>query len=137
LDISAVEQLVKMLQQSDVSELEIAAGGMCVKLKRGYDVEPDDDDIIDVDDACSPGPDESQLPKAVEVRAQMVGIFRLLDDKVPGAAVVPKQAVGLIESMKLMNEVSCDAKGIIEQIYVEDGSPVEYGQLLLTVVGDA
>ena len=39
----------------------------------------------------------------------------------------------IIEAMKLMNEIESDIDGVIEEIFVENGKPIEYGQQLFAV----
>jgi acetyl-CoA carboxylase biotin carboxyl carrier protein len=74
---------------------------------------------------------EPEIPAGPVISAPMVGIFHLIDGiAMPGATVKKGQAVGVIESMKLMNEVVAQEDGQIAEVYVEDGMPVEYGQTL-------
>lgn len=50
-----------------------------------------------------------------------------------GDTVKKGQIIGIIEAMKLMNEIECDCDGIIEEILVNDGDMVEYGQPLFRI----
>lgn len=50
-----------------------------------------------------------------------------------GSRVEPETVVCIIEAMKLMNEIQAEVSGVIEKIYVENGQPVEYGQVLFGV----
>jgi acetyl-CoA carboxylase biotin carboxyl carrier protein len=50
-----------------------------------------------------------------------------------GDSVKKGQIIGIIEAMKLMNEIECEFDGVIEEILVEDGTMVEYGQPLFRV----
>ncbi len=50
-----------------------------------------------------------------------------------GDTVSAGQTLGIVEAMKLMNEIECEYDGVIDSILVKDGSPVEYGQPLFTV----
>ncbi|MEV0157805.1 acetyl-CoA carboxylase biotin carboxyl carrier protein [Micromonospora sp. NPDC050686] len=78
-------------------------------------------------------------PARVVVRAPMVGTFYRAPE--PGASpfvsvgdlVRPGQVVGLVEAMKLMNEVPADRAGRVVEVLVEDGKPVEYDQPLLVL----
>jgi acetyl-CoA carboxylase biotin carboxyl carrier protein len=93
----------------------------------------------------APGGDvsESNLRSAeagsVLVGAPLVGIFYRAP--APGAKpfvevgqpVSAGQQVGLIEAMKLMNEVVSDAQGIVAEILVADGTPVSYEQALMRI----
>ena len=47
-----------------------------------------------------------------------------------GSIVEPGQVIGLIEAMKLINEVEAEVGGVVRRVLVEDGQPVEYGQAL-------
>jgi acetyl-CoA carboxylase biotin carboxyl carrier protein len=51
-----------------------------------------------------------------------------------GQAVKAGETVCIIEAMKLLNEIECDRDGIIKEVLVENGQPVEYGQPLFLVV---
>lgn len=50
-----------------------------------------------------------------------------------GEPVQKGQVLGLIEAMKLMNEIECERDGVITEILVADGQPVEYGQPLFRI----
>jgi acetyl-CoA carboxylase biotin carboxyl carrier protein len=69
----------------------------------------------------------------------MVGTFyRAPDPSSPpfvdiGEAVKKKQTLCIIEAMKLMNEIECDVEGVVKEIYVENGKPVEFGQRLFGI----
>ncbi|MFG2164262.1 acetyl-CoA carboxylase biotin carboxyl carrier protein [Micromonospora chersina] len=73
------------------------------------------------------------------VRAPVVGTFYRSPE--PGAApfvavgdvVRPGQVVGIVEAMKLMNEVTAGQAGRVVEVLVEDGKPVEYDQPLIAL----
>lgn len=50
-----------------------------------------------------------------------------------GDTVQKGQTIGIIEAMKLMNEIECEFNGIVEEILVKDGDMVEYGQPLFRI----
>jgi acetyl-CoA carboxylase biotin carboxyl carrier protein len=50
-----------------------------------------------------------------------------------GASVTPETVVCIIEAMKVMNEIKAEVKGVITQIVIENGKPVEFGQPLFKV----
>lgn len=50
-----------------------------------------------------------------------------------GDTVKKGQIIGIIEAMKLMNEIECDCNGVIEEVLVKDGDMVEYGQPLFRI----
>ncbi len=48
----------------------------------------------------------------------------------PGDRVRKGQVLCIVEAMKLMNEIECDADGVVAEIYPKNGQPVEYGEAL-------
>jgi acetyl-CoA carboxylase biotin carboxyl carrier protein len=75
----------------------------------------------------------------VSVKSPIVGTY--YDSPSPGSpafvkvgdTVYPKQVLCIIESMKLMNEIEAELSGIVIAKAVENGRPVEYGELLFTI----
>jgi acetyl-CoA carboxylase biotin carboxyl carrier protein len=54
----------------------------------------------------------------------------------PGDRVGANQMVGIIEAMKLMNPIASELAGIVTEVLVADGQPVEFGQELVRVQPD-
>lgn len=133
MDLGVVEDVIRLLQRSDVSELKVSVGGLSVKVKRGPQAPPVEDDQ-EPEALAPPDTQEPVQPALARVCAAMVGIYHAVDGLAPGSIVQPGQVVGLIESMKLMNELTASAGGRIVEMLVEDGSPVEYGQPLMTLM---
>jgi acetyl-CoA carboxylase biotin carboxyl carrier protein len=50
-----------------------------------------------------------------------------------GTRVQRGQVIGIVEAMKIMNEVNSDAAGVVTEILVENGQPVQYGEALLVI----
>jgi acetyl-CoA carboxylase biotin carboxyl carrier protein len=81
----------------------------------------------------------SAAPHLKEIRSPMVGTFYKAPE--PGAEayikvgnrVSPGQTVCIIEAMKIMNEIEAEIAGTVREISVEDGQPVEFGQVLFRV----
>jgi acetyl-CoA carboxylase biotin carboxyl carrier protein len=79
------------------------------------------------------------VPALKEIRSPMVGTFYKAPE--PGAEsyvrvgsrVAPGQTVCIIEAMKIMNEIEAEIAGTVREISVEDGQPVEFGQVLFRV----
>ena len=51
-----------------------------------------------------------------------------------GDRVSPGDTLCIIEAMKLLNEIEADQGGVIKEVYVENGQPVEYGEPLFLIV---
>jgi acetyl-CoA carboxylase biotin carboxyl carrier protein len=83
--------------------------------------------------------DEAAQPLGVVVPAPMVGTFyRAPAPNEPpyvqvGDEVRPGDVIGLIEAMKIMNEIECEVHGRVAQLMVDNAQPVEYGQPLMTI----
>jgi acetyl-CoA carboxylase biotin carboxyl carrier protein len=84
-----------------------------------------------------PDPGNPPLDSFHKVVAPMVGTFyRGPDPKDPpfvkeGDIVEKDQVIGIIEAMKIMNEIKSDHRGRCVRVSVENGQPVEYGQTIM------
>ncbi|MBQ1074370.1 acetyl-CoA carboxylase biotin carboxyl carrier protein subunit [Micromonospora sp. C31] len=94
-------------------------------------------------DAVPPAsPPAAPPPDRYAVRSPMVGTFHRAPE--PGAApfvavgdpVRPGQVVGIVEAMKLMNEVTAERGGRVAEVLAADGQPVEYDQPLVALDPD-
>jgi oxaloacetate decarboxylase (Na+ extruding) subunit alpha len=134
-----IRELVRIVQESGVGELSIEEAGMRVSVRRTEDRAPE----TVAETVSLAAPDEAERePVAppsdgvVRVEAPMVGTFyRAPQPGAPpfvseGDTVAPGQTLCILEAMKLMNEVKADIEGTVRTINVENGEPVEYGQLL-------
>ena len=82
-----------------------------------------------------PLPAEKAAEAATPVTASLVGVFHAgRAPLAPGDRVAKGQAVGQIEAMRLMNDVSAPVEGVVAAVHVEEGQPVEYGQALFEIV---
>lgn len=81
-------------------------------------------------------------PNAFEIKSPTVGTF--YGAPAPGATpfvtvgqrVEPHTTVCIIEVMKLMNSIQANCHGIVSQMLVNDGEPVEFGQTLIVIEQD-
>jgi acetyl-CoA carboxylase biotin carboxyl carrier protein len=134
-----IREIVEIVQESGVGEIEIEDDGMRVSVRKA-----EESTIVPVSVANGgDGVDEAVTDTesragdgVVRVESPMPGVF--YRSQSPGTApfvevgtVVAKgQTLCLIEAMKLFNELKADGDGLIRAIHVENGQPVEYGQLL-------
>ena len=92
-----------------------------------------------------PGPESREVSRGAvvaalkEIKSPMVGTFYKSPEPgaepyvKPGSRITPGQTVCIIEAMKIMNEIEAEIAGVIREISVEDGQPVEFGQVLFRV----
>jgi len=132
MDIQRIEELIRVLEASPTEELCVQKGDYRVCIRKGKKPPV----------AQAKRPQASQPPAAAAqaaaaeryINAPMVGIFHVVDGVARiGAAVAEGQIVGAIESMKLDNDVKANVSGVVKEVMVEDGMPVEYGQPLFRV----
>jgi acetyl-CoA carboxylase biotin carboxyl carrier protein len=121
------------MRQSSITELDLDLGDVSVRLRRPA---PDHDGAemrLDNQPPVSSEPD----PPEILITAPMIGTFYAA--ATPGAQpfvavgdeVYVGQTIGIIEAMKIMNEIAADRAGIVEAILVGNGQPVEYGSPLM------
>ncbi len=151
MDLNLIRKLVKLVDSSEVTDLEIEENGLRVKIAkkiRGVKA-------VTQPQFLSPSQTVPQTPsdqkaeesaaakeskeKLHEVHSPIVGTFY----RAPAPDADPYVQVGdsisqgsvlcIVEAMKLMNEIESDVSGKIVKILVENGKPVEYNQPLFLV----
>jgi oxaloacetate decarboxylase (Na+ extruding) subunit alpha len=130
-----IREVVRIVQETGVGEVTIEEEGMRVSVKRTQEVE-----ALPTAAASVPLPGAAAEPAAsnglVSVEAPMIGVFYRAPepDAEPfvevGEAVTAGQTLCLLEAMKLFNELKAETSGVVRAIHVENGEPVEFGQLL-------
>ncbi|HYJ11973.1 MAG TPA: acetyl-CoA carboxylase biotin carboxyl carrier protein [Thermomicrobiales bacterium] len=131
--IGTVRELISMMGKGGISELDLSTGDLSIRL-RGQSTT-----MMMAPPAGGPG---SGPPAIVEdtghtVTAPMIGTY--YSSPSPGEApfvhvgddVEVGQVVGIIEAMKIMNEIISDRAGPVLEVMVENAQPVEYGSPLL------
>ncbi|MEX0912327.1 MAG: acetyl-CoA carboxylase biotin carboxyl carrier protein, partial [Gemmatimonadota bacterium] len=79
----------------------------------------------------------------IDVPSPMVGTFyRAPAPEAPayvdlGSRVAKGQTLCILEAMKLMNELQAEVQGVVREILVDNGDPVEYGQVLFRIEPEA
>jgi acetyl-CoA carboxylase biotin carboxyl carrier protein len=153
MDLRKLKTLIDLVQQSGIAELEITEGEEKVRISRGMPAGtqpmPQPTAVYMTPPAAAGGgePAASAAPEAAAppqpeghiIKSPMVGTF--YRQSAPGAkpfvevgqAVKAAETVCIIEAMKLLNEIESDQDGVIKEILVENGQPVEYGQPLFVL----
>ena len=129
-----IREVVRIVQESGVGEVTIEEDGMRVSVRRTH--EGAAPAALAPAAAGEPAGAPSRSNGLVPVESPMIGVFYRAPE--PGAApfVDVGEAVGagqtlcLLEAMKLFNELKAETPGIVRAIHVENGEPVEFGQLL-------
>ena len=131
-----IREIVRIVQESGVSEITIEEGGTRVSVRRTEDMAPSVPAGVTLSEGeptPTPAPETDGL---VRVEAPMVGTFyRAAEPGAPpfveeGDIVEIGQTLCILEAMKLMNEIKAEVEGTVRIIHVGNAEPVEYGQLL-------
>lgn len=131
---AGLRDLLRALASTRVTELELSRGGARLHLRRRP--RPDADLPAAPLSEAEPRPAESGL---ATIRAGLVGTFyrapRAGGEPLSGvgAQVAVGQALGVIETLELVNEVVAPVAGTVRALLVEDGASVEYGQPLIVI----
>jgi oxaloacetate decarboxylase alpha subunit len=143
VNIKEIRELLKLLEESDVTEFSLESAGMKLTIRKGGAFAQGKD--VAVKEPTSPEPAaKTEPPEAPDedyctVQSPMVGTFYRAPapDAPPyvqvGNMVDKGQVLCIIEAMKLMNEIQTEVAGEIIDILVENGHPVEYGQPLFLI----
>jgi acetyl-CoA carboxylase biotin carboxyl carrier protein len=143
VDTELVKKLAKMLDDNDLSEIEVEDNGrrIVVKRKMGFAPAAAPATAAPAPVASAPAPVAEASPASHPgtIKSPMVGTVFLSGE--PGAA--PFMSVGaqvnegdtllIIEAMKVMNPIPAPRSGIVKEILVQDAQPVEYEQPLAII----
>src|SRR5581483_11868702 len=131
-----IRELVRIVQEPGIDEITVEGEGMRVSVRRTPD-QPAVAEVVAAAPAASPAAPPPRSDGLVRIESPMVGTFyRAAQPGAPpfveeGDPVAPGQTLGILEAMKLMNEIKAEVEGIGRRIHVRNAEPVEYGQLLL------
>lgn len=147
MDIKYVEKLAKLVDEHQLTELTVTEGESQLTLKKepakngeAIQIVPQvqNEQPVDVKQEQIEEKKEERKTNKI-IKSPMVGTFY----KAPsagapafvevGGLVAQGEVVCIIEAMKLMNEIESDYSGKVVEICVEDGQPVEYGQVLMYI----
>jgi acetyl-CoA carboxylase biotin carboxyl carrier protein len=144
MDLRKLKTLIDLVAESGIAELEITEGEGKVRIvKFSQTVQPvayaPEAAPAPVAAAAPAAPPAAPVPQGHTVKAPMVGTFYRAPN--PGASpfvelgqsVKEGEPLCIIEAMKLLNEIEADKSGVIKEILVENGEPVEYGQPLFVI----
>lgn len=151
MDLRKLKKLIDLVEESGISELELTEGEEKVRISRAlmHSAAP----VTHYVSAPAPAPTlvssataapATSEPIAAEVqghivKSPMVGTFYRSsspDSKAffdVGSKVEVGETLCIIEAMKLLNEIESDFAGVIKEILVENGQPVEYGEPLFVI----
>jgi acetyl-CoA carboxylase biotin carboxyl carrier protein len=139
MDLALIEKLMRLLETSDLQELDVNESGTRIRLakKRRRGAVPEAEPPIAV--ALPPIDAPKVEPSAHRIIAGMAGTFYRSPS--PGAApfvtegseIRDGQQLAIIEAMKMLNPVEADLDGVIARILLRDGDSVSPGTVMFEV----
>jgi len=154
MDIRKIKKLIELLEDSNVSEIEIKEGEESVRIARGgtapvaaiqpLQVAAPMAAAAGTAGAAAPIADDaselsSDLPPGNVLESPMVGTFYRSSSPTGKPFVEVGQSVSagdtlcIIEAMKIMNQIEAETSGTVRAVLVDDGQPVEFGEPLIVI----
>ena len=146
IEYKEIIKIIDLLEERNLSHFELEVEGFKIKITK---TPASSTHKTPPTTQPSPEPEENALPAESglqetenslhSITSPMVGTFYRSPDPSSspfveeGDNVKKNQTLCIIEAMKLMNEIESDVDGILKEIYVENGKPVEYGQILFVI----
>ena len=150
MDIKKIKAIIDMVKESGIAELEIAEGDDKLRISTASSVAP----VVAAAPQLSFSQPALQQPTPVSLEAPVVEVTKVVGKTINspmvgtfysspspekpafvtvGQEVKIGQVLCIIEAMKLMNQIEADKAGVVKEILVKDGSPVEFSQPLFVI----
>ncbi len=149
MNLKEIKEVVTLMNENDLTEIEIEREGSKIKIKKGAQGAPVvvsspaiEYRAVGAGPSAAPEILKPEAPSgkgAKEIKAPMVGTFyRAPSPDAPpfvdiGQVIEVGQVVCILEAMKLMNEIKSDVRGKIVEIKVGNAEPVEFGTVLFVI----
>ena len=150
MNVKEIKEMIGLMNENNLSELEIEKEGMRIKLKKNLSPGQDSSSalhpIFIEREKMEPAQARTEVSlqkepssNKLEIKAPMVGTFyRAPSPEAPpfvqlSQDIEPGQVICILEAMKLMNEIKSEVKGKIIEILVDNAEPVEFGQPLFLI----
>lgn len=151
MDIRKVKKLIELLEESAISEIEIKEGEESVRISRANSapvyappaaappaVAPPAAAAPPIA-AAPPAPAAAPEIEGTVINSPMVGTYYASPS--PGApafvkagqSIKPGDTICIVEAMKILNQIEAEVSGVVKEVLVEDGQPVEFGQPLMII----
>jgi acetyl-CoA carboxylase biotin carboxyl carrier protein len=147
-----IKEIIYMLENSDVNEIEVRFWFNKIKVTKkpsilnldsskvaSQDISTSSQNLISTDNNVAKDEQKittSSVSSLVEVKSPMPGTFYSSPDPDSspfvsvGDTVKPGDTICIVEAMKIMNEIQAEDAGVVEEILIQNASPVEFDQVL-------
>ena len=152
MDLKDIKAIIDLRKKNSITEFELERQDSKIKLKRGLNggsggAQPEDYNPPTYASLPPSGVSGGNQPQSappvatgeIDVKSPMIGTFYRAPSPEAtnyievGSTVNAESVVCIIEAMKVMNEIKSEVSGVITQVLVENGKPVEFGQPLFKV----
>ncbi len=154
MDLKDIKAIIDLMKKNSITEFELEEKESKLRLKRGLSssmpsVQGDDTVQMIPIPMTAPAVSSAALPAIstaaaantgeIDITSPMIGTFYRSPSPESaayvdvGTEVNPETVVCIIEAMKVMNEIKAEVKGVVTQLLVENGKPVEFGQPLYKI----
>ena len=159
MNLEDIERLVRLVAETDLSEVELRRGGVHLRISRQQPAAAPSAHVVPVHapwphvaapqapataSAAPSAAPSAGKPEPVEeglkvITATMVGTFyRRPNPEAPpfvkeGDTIRKGQVICILEAMKILNEIESDVSGTVVKVHAEDAQPVEFGERLFTI----
>jgi len=149
MDIRKIKKLIELVEESGISEIEIQEGEESVRISRNFTAAVAQPMLQQPamlaaapaisQETAAPATPEVEEVSGHPITSPMVGTFYRASSPgtAPfaevGQAVKKGDVLCIIEAMKLLNQIEAEVSGTVKAINVENGEPVEYGQVMMVI----
>jgi len=148
VDLKDIKAIIDLMKKNSITEFELERQDSKIKLKRGLNggtpaMQYDEPAIVNAPAQplimTTGNAVQVAATGEIDIKSPMIGTFYRAPSPEAGSYVEVGSEVNadtvvcIIEAMKVMNEIKAEVKGIVTQVLVESGKPVEFGQPLFKV----
>lgn len=153
MDLKDIKAIIDLMKKNSITEFELERQDSKIRLKRGLNggtpaVQYEEPAIVNPVpvltavgsvSAAAVTPQPAAATGEIDIKSPMIGTFYRAPSPEAGnyveigSEVNAETVVCIIEAMKVMNEIKSEVKGVVTQVLVENGKPVEFGQPLFKV----
>ena len=134
-----IDVLTKAMEKNNLSEIEFSDESISLKLKKSPKFNPSHEIVTEITKENKKNDIKDKNPSEKALKSPLVGTAYLAPE--PGAkqfieigqTVKIGQVLLIIEAMKTMNEITADQNGKIKKIFINNESPVEFGEPLVLI----
>ena len=152
MEMDKIRELIQLVEDSQIQEIELSQRGETIRISKsvpGAPVAPAAPAPVSIPAAAAPAPaPAAETPAAApapstagltEINSPIVGTFysAASPESAPfvevGQRVNKGDVLCIVEAMKVMNEIESEYAGVIREVNMSNGQPVEFGQVLFLI----